>query len=102
LLDGGRDDWAEAALSDLEAAHPEIRRLADRVDVMRWGHAMIRPVPGFLWGQCRRRAAEPFRGVAFAHSDLSGVALFEEAFHRGTLAAETTLADLGRLDRSIL
>jgi len=96
LLNLGRDEWAEVALADLERAHPDIREQAERVDVMRWGHAMIRPRPGFVWGAARRKAAEPYRGIHFAHSDLSGVALFEEAFYRGIHAAEDVLMALGR------
>jgi hypothetical protein len=92
LLSAGRDEWADVALADLERAHPDIRSLTERVDVMRWGHAMIRPRPGFLFGEARRAAARPFRNIHFAHSDLSGVALFEEAFHHGVRAAEEVLA----------
>jgi hypothetical protein len=33
--------------------------------------------------------------VYFAHSDLSGVALFEEAFYQGLRAAEEVLAARG-------
>jgi hypothetical protein len=69
---------------------------------MRWGHAMIRAVPGFLWGGARQRASEPYRGIAFAHSDLSGLPLFEEAFDRGTRAAEWVLRELGLESESIL
>ncbi|HVR39818.1 MAG TPA: FAD-dependent oxidoreductase [Thermoanaerobaculia bacterium] len=91
LLSAGRDEWAEVALSDLERAHPEIRTLTERVDVMRWGHAMIRPRPQFVWSDARRRAREPYRNIHFAHSDLSGVALFEEALYHGIRAAEEVL-----------
>jgi protoporphyrinogen oxidase len=79
---------ADLVLSDIERAHPDIRTLTDRIDVMRWGHAMIRPAPGFIFGEARRKAREPFRGVHFAHSDLSGIPLFEEAFYRGLRAAD--------------
>jgi hypothetical protein len=79
----GRDEWAELALSDLERAHPDLRRLVTRLDVMRWGHAMIRPTVGFR-GQKRD---EEYRGIRFAHSDASGLALFEEAFNAGVRAA---------------
>jgi hypothetical protein len=75
-------------LSDLSRAHPDIRGLVERLDVMRWGHAMIRPRTGFMWGSARREAAKPFRGIHFAHSELSGVALFEEAFDNGLRAAD--------------
>jgi protoporphyrinogen oxidase len=84
-------DWkacADVALTDLARAHPDIRSLVERIDVMRWGHAMIRPRPGFVWGEARSKAAKPYRGVHFANTDLSGVALFEEAFYHGLRAAD--------------
>jgi NAD(P)-binding Rossmann-like domain len=87
-------DWqscADVALTDLSRAHPEIRSLVERVDVMRWGHAMIRPYPGFIWGGARNAAVKPYRGIHFAHTDLGGVALFEEAFYHGVRAAEEVL-----------
>ena len=95
LLSGSRDEWAEAVLADLGVAHPDLASLTTRLDVMRWGHAMIRPRPGFLWGEVRRNARLPHRGVHFAHSDLSGIALFEEAFDHGVRAAEEILAARG-------
>jgi protoporphyrinogen oxidase len=94
LLSGGRDEWAEITLADLSRAHPEIRELATRVDVMRWGHAMVRPTPGFLWSDARRNAAKPHGAIHFANTDLSGVALCEEALHHGVRAAEEVLSSL--------
>jgi len=95
LLSAGRDAWADVALSDLQRAHPDVRALTRRLDVMRWGHAMIRPRVGFQWGGARRRAQEPFGPVHFANTDLSGVALFEEAFDHGLRAAEEVLSARG-------
>jgi hypothetical protein len=98
-------DWnacAEAVLADLEHAHSDIRGLVARLDVMRWGHAMIRPRPGFLWGGARTRESQPFGPVHFANTDLSGVALFEEAFHHGLRAAEEVLRASGREFESLL
>jgi hypothetical protein len=92
LYAAGRDEWADVALTDLEAAHPDIRDVTTRVDVVRWGHAMVRPSPGFVFGGARAAAARPMRGIHFAHTDLSGVALFEEAFHHGIRAADEALA----------
>ncbi|EMI53239.1 flavin monoamine oxidase family protein [Rhodopirellula sallentina] len=82
--------WAEAAetvLSDLELAHPDIRGLVNRLDVMVWGHAMPQPRVGTLFDPVRRRAAEPIGNVHFACTDLTGLALFEEAFAHGHRAA---------------
>jgi hypothetical protein len=92
LYAAGRDEWADVALADLEVAHPDIRALATRIDVVRWGHAMVRPSPGFVFGGAREAAAKPVRGIHFANTDLSGVALFEEAFHHGIRAADEALA----------
>ncbi len=102
LLGLGWDDCAELALSDLSQAHGDVRRLTTRLDVMRWGHAMVRPKPGFRWGAARRQAAAPYRAVHFAHSDLSGLALFEEAFYHGLRAAEEVLAARGVRSPSLL
>lgn len=95
LLGAGWEHWADVALTDLSRAHSEMRSLTERIDVMRWGHAMIRPRPGFVWGTARGKAATPFRGIYFAHTDLSGVALFEEAFYHGIRAADEMLARRG-------
>ena len=88
LLELTRDEAAELVLSDMESMHPEIRELTTRLDVMRWGHAMVRPRPGYRTNGARSLAATPWRGVHFAHTELSGVALFEEAFDQGMRAAE--------------
>jgi glycine/D-amino acid oxidase-like deaminating enzyme len=101
LLSAGRDAWADIALSDLQRAHQDIRALTRRLDVMRWGHAMIRPRTGFLWGGARAAARRPFGPVHFAHTDLSGVALFEEAFDHGLRAAEEVLAARGLKSESM-
>jgi len=92
LLGADRDDWAEVVLTDLGRAHPDLRGRVRRLDVMRWGHAMVRPRPGFAWGGARQAAARPHGGIHFAHSDLSGIALFEEALDQGVRAAEEVLA----------
>lgn len=92
-------DWAacvDLALSDLRRAHPGIEALVTKADVMKWGHAMIRPLPGFCWSEALAKAALPFQGIHFAHTDLSGLALFEEALDHGIRAAEEVLAALGR------
>lgn len=80
-------DLADVCLADIARAHPDVYELTERVDIMRWGHAMISPRPGFIWGGARRQAMKPYKNIHFAHTDLSGVALFEEAFYHGLRAA---------------
>lgn len=96
LLQAGYEEWADVVLTDLERAHPNIRALTTRMDIMRWGHAMIQPRPGFVWGKDRRLAARPYRNIHFAHSDLSGIALFEEALDQGVRAAEEVMGARGQ------
>lgn len=78
-------------MSDLGRAHPTLGELTERIDVMRWGHAMISPRTGFMFSGARDAASKPYRNIHFAHSDLSGLALFEEAFYQGTRAATEIL-----------
>jgi glycine/D-amino acid oxidase-like deaminating enzyme len=84
--------WRDAILRDLERMHPDIRDCVVRIDVMRLGHAMARPVTGSIFHGERRRVAEQEGPLVFANTDLSGFAIFEEAQHRGVLAADKVLA----------
>ncbi len=83
--------WADFIIEDLGKPHPEISQIVSKLDIFRWGHAMVRPKPGFLWGQARSRAAKSVENIHFAHSDLSGFSIFEEAQYRGVVAAEKAL-----------
>jgi hypothetical protein len=89
-----RGEWLEWIVRDLQRAHPEIEKQLLRADVWLWGHAMAIPKPGqLLSGQPARLAQAP-RGVEFAHSDLSGLSIFEEAQDQGVQAALRTLRRL--------
>src|SRR5260370_3587836 len=92
LLDKDWGYWKKAILNDLERAHPDIRACVSRIDIMRLGHAMVRPTPGFLFSEQRKRLAHHRAGNTwFANSDLSGISIFEEAQDRGCRAAEGAL-----------
>jgi hypothetical protein len=56
------DDWRTLVLSDLRPAHVRLEEQVQAIEVMRWGHAMIRPVPGFIWGPERRAAQASLDG----------------------------------------
>lgn len=92
LFNYGWLDLAEVCLTDLARAHPDIYELTERIDIMRWGHAMISPRPDFIWSGIRKKASKPYRNIHFAHTDLSGIALFEEAFYHGLRAADEILS----------
>ncbi|HKP69570.1 MAG TPA: FAD-dependent oxidoreductase [Pyrinomonadaceae bacterium] len=89
-------EMADVCLSDVARAHNDVYDLCDRLDIMRWGHAMISPRPHFIWSGVREKAMQPWRNIHFAHTDLSGIALFEEAFYHGVRAATELTAETER------
>jgi len=88
------DDWQALVLRDLYRAHPELVGHVTNMDAWVWGHGMIRPTPGFIWGEARQQAAKHRAPIFFAHSDLSGVSIFEEAYCRGVDAAQAAVGHL--------
>ena len=95
-------DWADVVLADLEVPHRNIRSLVTQLDIMRWGHAMIQPQVGFVSSDARQQAATPHGPVHFAGTDLSGIALMEEAFFHGVRSAEEVLSMIGKQVTSVL
>jgi monoamine oxidase len=80
--------WRDTVLGEMSAAHPDLLAKATRIDVMRYGHAMSVPLPGVrssavLQALQQQQATHP--RLRFAHSDLSGYSVFEEAFTHGHL-----------------
>lgn len=92
LLEKDWGYWKDAILADLERAHPDIRSCVSRIDIMRLGHAMIRPAPGFMFSEERRRRADQRGNILYANSDVSGISIFEEAQYRGVQAATRAMA----------
>ena len=84
LLSGSAGDWARLVVADLAATlHPDLPRRVRQVDLMRHGHAMSIPVPGTR-SDAARTALRQARGrLRFAHADLAGYSVFEEAFEAG-------------------
>jgi protoporphyrinogen oxidase len=102
LLDSTWRHWVDVILSDLGRAHPDLPERIRTIDVWRWGHAMVRPTVGLLRGGALAQARQPIGRIHFAHTDLSGMALFEEAQHWGLVAAEAILTQRGLPFRSSL
>lgn len=97
LLSLGWQDWADVLLADLTIPHPDIAPLIRKIDFMRWGHAMVTPTVGFQSNPLRELAATPHGRIHFAASDLSGVALMEEALDHGVRAADEVTKALGHV-----
>jgi hypothetical protein len=52
---------------------------------------MISPVPGFILVKPKEASASIDNRIFFAHSDLAGISIFEEAFHQGINTVNTIL-----------
>ena len=107
--------WAQRVVAHLARVHPDLPALVQQVDLMRYGHAMAVPAPGVrshpaLQALRQASAAGPGQGsrhavlqgpagterLHFAHADLAGYSVFEEAFTLGDAAGRQAAARLGR------
>ncbi|MEO8299460.1 MAG: FAD-dependent oxidoreductase [Burkholderiales bacterium] len=87
LLAAPASAWAGRVLTELAPMHPDLPRKASEVVLTRYGHAMAVPTPGTR-GQPARAALRTGQGrLHFAHADLSGYSVFEEAYTLGLAAA---------------
>ena len=104
LADRAPDDarrWMDAASASEVGtlAADEMRRVygwrfapcVDRVDITLRGHAMATPTPGTLANPGLRALRDADGPVLYAHADLSGYSVFEEAAWWGWRAAERIL-----------
>jgi predicted NAD/FAD-dependent oxidoreductase len=87
LLNEPWSAWSAAVVQSLTPVHPDLPAKLKQVDLMRYGHAMSIPVPGLRSSAALRALASPQRRVQFAHTDLSGYSVFEEAMYQGVRAA---------------
>jgi hypothetical protein len=77
------EQWQNKFIRELTAVHPEFKGEIRSVAVWIWPHAMISPRTGWMWSSSRLDAQRPLGRIHFAHSDLSGISIFEEAFMQG-------------------
>jgi protoporphyrinogen oxidase len=100
LLARSWQSWRDEVLDELSAPHPDLRIKTLAIEVARWGHAMAIPVPGVRTNAALAALQRPqpgmWRRVHFAHSDLSGYSVFEEAFMQGWRAAEAVRRASGK------
>lgn len=87
-----KEYWKQFVFNDLKIAHPDIENDSEDMEVFLLGHGMISPVPDFIFGQAKEKAAKDIENrIYFAHTDLSGISIFEEAFHQGINAVNKIL-----------
>jgi monoamine oxidase len=86
LLNEPWQAWAQRVVIELAQTHPDAPHKLREVRLMRYGHAI--PVPG-VRSSAALAALRAQRGrVRFAHADLAGYSVFEEAYTLGCLAAQ--------------
>ena len=88
--------WADAVLRDLARAHPDLPGKLVQMDLMRHGHAMSIPLPGVRSHAALQALTRDQGRVHFAHSDLSGYSIFEEALYHGHRAGRHVAKALRR------
>jgi hypothetical protein len=85
-------ELVDMASTDLRSAYGwRFAPCVERVDITVRGHAMAAPLPGFLTNAGTRALREADGPVLFAHADLSGFSVFEEAAWWGVRAAKLAL-----------
>ncbi len=98
LHDEPWSQWAQRVVAELTPTHPDLAAKLQHIDLTRHGHAMSLPAPG-VRGHAAL-AALAHGGTAprlhFAHSDLAGYSVFEEAFTAGDAAGRAAASALRR------
>ena len=86
------NELKKLVLDELKIAHPLIEDHLLEIQFHKLGHAMISPIPNQIFGKEAESARKNINEkIFFAHTDLSGISIFEEAFHQGTNAAKQML-----------
>ncbi|MBO9685519.1 MAG: FAD-dependent oxidoreductase [Mitsuaria chitosanitabida] len=84
--------WAARVLADMAPLHPDLPERLQRVELMRYGHAMSIPHPGLRGSPALTALREQAQGrLHVAHADLAGYSVFEEAFTQGEMVAARLL-----------
>ncbi|HXH31539.1 MAG TPA: FAD-dependent oxidoreductase [Bacteriovoracaceae bacterium] len=87
--------WSNLVAADLEKMHPGITQTITAIDAWVWGHGMVGPGVGYLWGENRKEMQQSLGDLHFAHTEMSGISIFEEAQYRGVMAAKKVLERRG-------
>jgi NAD(P)-binding Rossmann-like domain len=93
LQSASPDELLALACADLYAAYGrDVGRYVERADITLRAHAMATPTPGFRSNAGLAALQAQDGPLLFAHADLSGFSVFEEASWWGVQAARRALA----------
>lgn len=91
LLEQPWQFWHTNVVKEFMSAHPDFPEHLKHLDIARFGHAMAVPKPGWHSEPLRNARAHLLNSrapLSFAHSDLAGYSVFEEAFTLGVRAGQ--------------
>lgn len=92
LREKTHEELVAEIISDLDKAHKNIENYITNIDIKLWGHGMIKPKPGFIKSDKNKELSKSIDNqIFFAHTDLSGISIFEEAFDQGMRVANEIL-----------
>lgn len=94
LLSTSFEDYEKQLLEDLEEVLPGIRETITGVDLYRWGHAMLAPGKGFVFGASRVGSQAPEGHIHFANHDVDGLPAFENSVGAAFRAVDEVMATL--------
>lgn len=96
LLASTPEEQAALVLRRMRRGWPGLPERLRRIELWAWGHGTVRPTVGLHSAPAALAArAAPLGRVWRAHTDLSGMSLFEEASYHGVRVAEAILAERG-------
>ncbi|KQW90032.1 amine oxidase [Massilia sp. Root418] len=92
MVTASPEELLALASADLETAYgAQFASCVERVDITLRGHAMAAPLPGFRSNPGLKALRELDGPILFAHADLSGFSVFEEAAWWGCRAAQLAI-----------
>ena len=88
MMHASAQELLDKAAADLLLAYPgKVWQHLEKINITLRGHGMCSPTPGYLDNQGLKALQQNNSRVLFAHSDLSGYSVFEEAAWWGYQAA---------------
>lgn len=89
LFRANEKELVKRVVDELKGIHPKIEEEILSIDLQRWGHGMITPVPGSLKKQLEYQSlSKNVKRVYLAHTDYSSYSIFEEGFDAGYRASQ--------------
>lgn len=92
LIDTTFEEYEKQLLTDLEKVVPGITDTVTGIDLYRWGHAMLQPRVGFVFGASRVGSQAPEGRISFSGHDVDGLPAFENAVGAAFRAADEVMA----------